>query len=228
MITNGQIVSEIINDLRLLNIDEHISRRYILSKLRNKAKTLISQKLLDRTLQREYNLYKEIRCFELEKIDTIKCDIVEFRTCNTVMKSKKPLPESVYSRLGIAIKEVTNIDGSLDITFIDPKQYRRNKNRQVKDTTTAHYYVDGDNYLYIVNSEVEIVNLWILTLKPEDIEDVEGCDHKKTCQSPWEQEFVIPDKLLQTMYKDALLTELASVYKQIPVDENPNLNSNIK
>lgn len=226
MSTNGQIVSEVINDLRLLNIDEHISRRYILSKLRNKAKTLISQKLLDRTLQREYNLYKEIRCFELEKVDTVKCDIVEFRTCNTVMKSKKALPESVYSRLGIAIKEVTNIDGSLDITFIDPKQYRRNKNRQVKDTTTAHYYVDGDNYLYVVNSEVEVVNLWILTLKPEDIEDVEGCDHKKSCTSVWNEEFIIPDKLFISTVKSSL-EELFAV-RQIPIDENPNNNSNIK
>lgn len=223
MATYGEIVSEILNDLKLLNMDEHVSRRYIISKLRSKTKNLISQKLLDRTLGSEQNLYKEVRCFELEMIDVVECDIVEFRTCNKLMKSKKPLPESVYSRLGMAIKEVTSIDGMFEFQPIDPKQYRRNQKRAVKDNNTCNFYVDGENYLYLPNSEVEVVNVRLLTLKPEDIEELEGCDRTKSCQSIWDMEFIVPDKLQQAVYKDTL-NELAGVNRRIQPDANPDNN----
>ena len=144
------------------------------------------------------------------------------------MKSIKPLPESVYSRLGIAIKEVTNVDGSVEFTPIDLGQYRRNKRRKVKDNGYLYYYVDGENYLYLPNSDVEVVNLKILTVKPEDIEGVEGCDVKRSCISIWDREFVIADKLEQATYKDALITELAGIQRRIVPDENPDMNEHSK
>lgn len=217
MATNREIVSETLNDLRLLNVDEHRSRRYILFKFREKAKNLLSQRLLDRTLDSEANLYKEIKCFEMELIDSYSCPIVEFRSCNTIMKSVKPLPESVYSRLGIGIKEVTNIDGSIEFTKIDPKQYRRDQKRKVKDSNNMKYAVDGDNYLILLNSEVEAVNLKIMTLKEEDIE---SCDNKDKCRNVWDMDFTFPDKLLINLKK--LVVEDLYPNRQIQTDINPD------
>ena len=52
----------IINTLRVNNVDQHISRRYVLSILKNITNQIISQKLLDRTIGLEMNLYSEISC----------------------------------------------------------------------------------------------------------------------------------------------------------------------
>ena len=227
---NIDIVSELINDLRLLNIDEHISRRFVLYKAKQKAKHLIAQKLLDRTLSHEYNIFSDVNCFELELIDKFKCSIVEFKSCNKLMKSKHALPEPIYSRLGSSVKEVTNIDGSIELKPINLDQYRRNKKRQIKDTVNIFYYIGTDEHLYVPienNIEIEVVNLKYITTEPEKIIEVEGCDNKDKCKSGWEYPFIIPHKLYQAVYKDCL-NELSSIFRQIQPDENPNMNANIR
>ena len=65
--TYSEAVSKITNSLKLLNKDERISRRYVLHVLKDISSNLISQKLLDRTLGREMNLYTKIECFEFKK-----------------------------------------------------------------------------------------------------------------------------------------------------------------
>ena len=64
--------------LKLLNKDERISRRYVLHVLKDISSNLISQKLLDRTLGREMNLYTKIECFEFKKEAYIAEDV---KTC---------------------------------------------------------------------------------------------------------------------------------------------------
>ena len=64
--TNREIVDKLVNALKYNNKDESISRRFILKVFRDTAKWLISQKLLDRTIHKELNLYSEISCFEFE------------------------------------------------------------------------------------------------------------------------------------------------------------------
>ena len=71
--TNGEFVSRVINGLSFLNKDEHVSRRYILSVGQNKSKFYISQKLSDKSLFRESNLFNTIECFPLKEENTVKC-----------------------------------------------------------------------------------------------------------------------------------------------------------
>jgi len=66
-----------------------MSKRFVLHILEQKMTFFLSQKLRDRTLYRESNLFSVINCYELEKIDTVSCDIIEFKTCDVVMKGKK-------------------------------------------------------------------------------------------------------------------------------------------
>ena len=59
---NKEIVSIIVNNLKFLNKDDHISRRYILNTARVESVNLISQKLLDKTIFREDNIFQTIYC----------------------------------------------------------------------------------------------------------------------------------------------------------------------
>jgi hypothetical protein len=128
--TYREAVSKCINTLKLNNKDEHVSRRYVLRLLQDTAQVLLSQRLLDRTIGQDMNLYTHIPCFEFEQIDTKKCQLIEFKMCNTLMKSKKPLPKLVFSRLGASIKDIVALDGNYRFTMIDKAQYQRNKKRK--------------------------------------------------------------------------------------------------
>ena len=95
MQTFGTIVNRVANTIKSQNKDQRVPKRYILSIFQSKLEFLIAQKLHDKSLFREDGLYTTIDCVELEHIDTFECDIVEFKSCNTVMKGVKKLPKIV-------------------------------------------------------------------------------------------------------------------------------------
>lgn len=215
-----EFVDSILNNLRLNSKDRFVSRRHVLSIAKEKMRLLISQKLMERSLYRDSGIVKDISCFEMQEIDVVKCDIVEFRTCNKVMKSRKKLPEVIYSRYGDSIRMVTNLDTSLQITRTSPTDYLRDKVRDGYKPTPKYYVRDG--YLYIVDSEVEVVNVQIITLDTKGIETA-SCEGVDPCKPVIEYEFVGTDKLTEIV-RGETLKELMGTYMQIHPDERPDNN----
>lgn len=222
--TNAEFVSRVINDLNSLSKDSRMSKRYILHIGRQKSEFYISQKLNDRSLHKEDNLYQTISCFELENIELIKCDIIEFRRCKSLMKSKQKIPKLVYSRYGNSLKEVTTVDSEVEFRHTTPSQYRRDKNRKEKSKDVMYYV--KDDYLYLIDSEIQVVDLYLLTVETEKIESTSSCSKEVNCKSLWDYKFVVPDKIKEVVIGETL--KEVSTKKQVPTDENPNLNSNEK
>ena len=225
--TNKELVSRIVNGLRLLNKDEHISRRYVLHVAKNKAKFLISQKLNDKSLFKEDNVYKTLNCLKLKKDDIIKCDVVEFRRCKSLMKSVKKLPEMVYSKYGNSIISVTTIDGETEFLPIILKQFSLLKNRPYAKYVKNNYYYVRDGYLYIPDSEVEFVDVIFIPMSEKEVDEASDCRECDKCKSSWDYEFICPDKLLEPVIQDTL-QEVTNTFRKIAIDENPNLDSNQK
>lgn len=222
MATNGEAVSEIIGILKRSNKDNKISRRLVLKLLKDSAQFLISQKFGDRTILGETTLYSYIPCFDFEKIETKRCGVIEFRNCNVLMKSVKPLPKLIFSKLGGSIREVVSLDGNYTFTFVDEVQYRRNKNRKYKIKNEVYIYLGADNHLYIPDEEIYSVDLTVLTTDPEEAKKASNCkgsDDNK-CKSIWDEDFICPDKLI-TVVKDLTLQKL-QLTVQIREDQNPN------
>jgi hypothetical protein len=217
--TYREAVSKCINTLKLNNKDEHVSRRYVLRLLQDTAQVLLSQRLLDRTIGQDMNLYTHIPCFEFEQIDTKKCQLIEFKMCNTLMKSKKPLPKLVFSRLGASIKDIVALDGNYRFTMIDKAQYQRNKKRKYSVKGETYIYLDSDLHLYIPDEEIYSVDLTVLTTRPEEVDNCSACSEGE-CKSYYNMELIIPDKLLETLFSQTL--QFLGVHKQSPEDMNPN------
>lgn len=220
---NKKLVSRISNSLNSINKDSRISKRYILEVAIGKATYLMAQKFKEKSLFREDNILSHINCFELEEVEKYKCDIVEFKSCNRVMKSVKKVPELVYSRLGGSIKEVTNIDFSLDFRPTTPFKFRRDKRREGFGEDRFWYLKDG--YLYLPETEVKRINLAIYTPNSYEAAKVSGCG-VSDCLNPWEFEFKCSSKLMDIVIQETI-KEL-SFKLQIPTDENPNMDVNIK
>lgn len=219
MPTKKEMVSKVVNVLKLQNKDDHTSRRFILSLLENTATQLISQKWMDRSILSETNLYTLIPCFEFKKVNSKDCPNIEFRMCKTLMKSKKPLPKLIFSRLGASVKEIVSLDGEYRFVFIDKGQYQRNKKRQHTVKGEVYIYLDSDMHLYIPDDEIYSVDLTILTPKPEDAEKCSECSDNN-CKSNWDYEFKCPDKLLDVVFNQTL--QVLGITRQIRQDENPN------
>lgn len=215
---NIEVVSQIIGTSKNLNKDEHVSRRRVLSIARTYAKTLISQKLLDRTLNKELNLRTPLKCVEFETEDVVRCPIIEFRRCKTLMKSKKPIPEPIFSRLGTSIMNIESVDGSTILTEIDKRKYQNNNNRRFKIEGEVYIYLGEDNHLYIPDHEIYSINLEVITMKNDEV-DCSECK-KEECKSGWEYNFICPDKLL----KDVIDLTEQKIFgsRQIVEDQQPN------
>lgn len=219
---NSEIVSRVLNTLKALTKDNRLSRRYILHVLQQKATFFLSQKLNDKSLYKESNLYDTVECFELEKADLYRCDIVEFRSCNNLMKSKKKIPKLLYSRYGSTLKEVTSIDGEFLFYPITLAQYRLNKKRDKQKSEISYFYIK-DEYLYLPDSEVERVSLYLLTQDTYDAEQCSECSDNK-CKSAWDFDFKISDKISEVVIQETINELLTN--RKIQADQNPNLVDN--
>lgn len=223
--TNGEFVSNIIGGLNSLNKDDYISRRLVLSAGRSLVSTFISQRLDQKKVWQDYGLINTLHCFELKKDDIVSCDIVEFRRCNSLMKSKKKLPKLLYGNLKMSITNVYSLDGGVNYTYKTPKQYFLDKNRKYSDIIKTDTYYVHNGYLYIPDSNVEAVDIDLITLDLYELDRLSGCSGNK-CKSVWDYEFICPDKLLGNVID--LTYQKIYNKKRIPEDENPNLDSNLK
>lgn len=223
--TKGELVSLVWHDLRALNKDEHLSRRHILNTAQSYAKDYVTKKLTDGTLFKEEKLFSTIKCFELEKDDIVKCDIVEFKRCNNLMKSKEQLPDLISSRFGPAVVSVRSVSGQ-DFSLTSPSAFSNLKYSKFPNLSRFLYYVE-DNYLYLPDSEFELVDIKILTLDTESVDELSGCSTCDECESTWDKTFVCPDRHIRDVI-NATVAELSGTWRRITPDENPDKDSNIR
>lgn len=223
--TYNELVSRIQNTLNSISKDTFIPRRYILSILKSKIAFYNSQKMLDRTVFRDINGYKWINCIKMKEESGNKCG-VELRSCEQVVKSVKKLPEMVWSKYGPSILMVTNIDGSKEYQVVSPVYYNSIKKKKHFEKFRGKYaVVYPDNYLYIPDSNVKMVNILVLTFD-EKCEDSSECDDKKKCSNYWETDIDISDKITEVVIQDTL--KEVSMRLQIPLDSNENNDPNVK
>jgi hypothetical protein len=227
-VTNGEFVSRVVNGLRALNKDDHISRRYILRIGQNKSKFYISQKLLDKSLFKEDNLFRYLNCFRLTDEDRIKCGIYEFARCESLMKSTKKIPGLVYSRYGASIISITSIDGLTRFVPTTLSNYALFRDRQNADKfkgRTKFFYIK-EGYLYLPDSEIEMVNIVYIPFEESAVDKASECSDGSSCTSVWDMQFVVPDKLSEQVITETINEVFTS--RKVVVDENPNLDTNIK
>lgn len=227
--TKRQFVSDVKNDLLALNVDQHISARFILSKAEDFVKDIISQRPLSSFL-RDFDFVTQLTCFEMERVESIKCPIAEFRTCDNIMKSVKKLPKTVLSSMGYTILSVSNmIDDVADhieyVRLDKPTDYSAAKKRRF-GKHFAYFYV-MDDYLYLLNTKNKLVNIVAVFEDDEEVKEASECEDCDTCASKLDSKFVCPEKY-RARVKEATVTSLFNFYKRNIVDENPDMDSNQK
>lgn len=225
--TNNEVVSRVINGANALTKDVHISRRYVLNTARTKAGFLIAQKFDEGDLFLDDSIYTHIDCFEMVPDNIVKCDIVEFRRCQKLMKSKKKLPKLLSGSFGTAIVSVTSLDGNTKFDRTSPSKFYTESKLPNASLFSSNKYYDKNGYLYLLNSSVEAVNVVVLTFEEDVANEVSGCTECDECKSLWDYDFKCPEKLMEAVIKDTLM-EVLGTNVRIPADSNPNNDPNQK
>jgi hypothetical protein len=229
MITNSEFVSRVVNGMKALTKDAHISARYIAHIGKVKAKLYMSQKLDEMTLFKEDSVISSVNCFKLEKIKTKDCGIVEFKLCDNIMKSCEKLPEGLFGKNGSSIISVMSIDGSKVYRYITPRKFVDIRKRKYRRKDSWFYYVQ-DEFLFLPDSNNELVDLTMIVVDKDAIETVSSCSDnykKPSCKSRLDSEFVCPDRFLDLVVS-ATIQEVGTFYRTSVADENPNLDENQK
>lgn len=225
--TNSEVVSRVVNGIKATSKDGHISRRYILNIAKTKARYLMTQKLDEGTLFREEGIISTVSCFKMKSVEVKNCDIFEFRICSNLMKSCEKIPEGLFGKNGSGILDITNIDGSVSYTYVNPRTFAINKNRKYYSKKIKYYYIK-DGFLYLPESKNEIVEIRMFATDKSQVDNVCGCNDKSSeCVSHWDLEFVCSDRLLDSVIRDTI-QEVATIYRTSQADENPNLDENQK
>jgi hypothetical protein len=224
--TYNEAVSMIQEAFNAVSKDTYIPRRFILSVLKSKADILMAQRFNDKSLFRETNLYKWVRCISLEEVDTVRCGKVELQKCSTAMVSVKCLPKLIWSRYGASILMVTNITDDKEYTLTTPDEYIEKRKRRGFEKFMGRYaIVYPDGKIAIPDSTVKKINVLLYTLD-ENADDCSECsDEKDSCKNYWDSEFNVPDKLRDIAIAQA--AQFISPRLNIRKDENPNNDSNI-
>lgn len=224
--TNREFVGQILSDFKSVSKDTYIPRRYILREARTIVTTYMAQRLDNNTLYNAYDIIQTIDCLKLKKEDVIKCGVVEFNNCNSLMKSEKELKGILTGRVGVSIFSVSSIDDGYEFRYVTPKGFKNKKrNKYIRDL--EKYYTVKNGYLYLLNSEVEAVRVELISLEESSIEDCDCNKEGKSCKTIWEDAFVCPDNIL-SLVKEGVLKSIASFRMRISKDENPDLDENTK
>ncbi len=224
--TIGAAISQVKTDNRVLNIDSHITDRYIWRKINDVALLYLKQKNDRFNLNNSNFIYTTLTCVEMELVNSIDC-CLDIPSCQ-ILRSKKPIPKIAESNLGSAIKGIFTLDSGEKIDYVsEPDIVRLSKQRYKPQGIKA--FVKND-YLYIpFRQNPKAITITAYFEDPLEVYFFNECNEAKTdyCKSYQELPWKIPSDL-----RNAILTDVTKVilgsYQQIPADENVNSNENLK
>lgn len=225
MITNGQLVSRIVNDLNALTKDVHISKRWLLSIAMTKAESYVAQRWDDGSLFEDRNLLTCVDCVEMIPVDKIDCCGEVFSLCSILMRSKYRLPGLLYSTYGPMITKVSNVDGTRYYHYSELENYRLHQQRRFASKKGKKFYVH-DGYIYIPDDYIELVNVCYFTMRRREALKISACKPADSCLPEWDYEFIYPVKLIEYIVSETVKEALTKI--QIPDDDNPDMDTNQK
>lgn len=220
---NKEIVSEIINDLRALQIDDRISERYVLSKLRYYNGLFLNRE--NDTLRLFYydNIWTTIGCVQMEEVDNSVCLGATIPKINRYMMSVSPIPEMYGYKNGPLVKEVMPIDEGVTYNPCSPNDFIKITKREFVGDLRYYWFRNG--HLIIPNGPTG-VHMSACFVEQHKALALCAC-HPVLCADPMEDEFPCPAHLMSTV-KQEVIKDLFNFYKRNILDNVSDLDNNVK
>lgn len=205
-------VRKLVNSVRL---DTRLTNQYLYNKIIDTAKLIIRRDADSRKIYNSIENFSTIECVELEQDELKNCTSLWIPNCNSVMKSKEPLPKAFLSA-NASIIQVFSIDRSIQFIQTTPSKFASIQKRQYKGN--LQYFWIHNDYLVIPNSYVSAV-----TIDGLFIDKTSFSSNK--CLGILDSESPLPDALRMDIFR-VVAGEIAGVMKRIPEDASPDMNPN--
>lgn len=215
-----QIISEVVNDLQALGVDDRIPIRFVLTKLIGFNALFLRREEILR-LYKYDNIFTPIECIRMIESDISECANVQ--KIHRYMRSEKKLPELYTCTSGNIIKEVISLDDGNIYYPSSTRDYSNIMNREFKSKKKYYWFRDG--YLIIPEGPelVSLLGCFIDTSKARSVSE----NYMYKCEEPLEEEFPCPSHLLSIVRQECV-KDLFNFYKRIVPDEIPDLDNNTK
>lgn len=207
MLTNGELISRIKNSNKFLADDDVVSDRFIYNSLKSKASVLIKREINLKKLLFSDNLYQAYECICLIPAKGAECDL----NCD-IRRTKRKLPKLEEGLYSYFIQGVFNTSNSEELFPTTIRDFINHQRLRIK--TNRKYYTIRNGYLYVLDPDIESVNMYAYFT--ESVEDEDGSQ----CISMYDKEFKIApylvDSLVQMVNQDLIN------YHKLPIEQEDN------
>jgi hypothetical protein len=216
--TNKEIISEVVNDLRALQVDDRVSERYVLSKLRYYNALFLKRENDQLRLFYDNNIWTPIDCLQMEPIDAVQCLDIRIPISTPFARSVHPIPEIYSYKNGPIIREVSPLDGAKTYLPSTPNDYLKIIKREYRDPNQRYYWFQGD-HLVVANSQQLKLTLNACFVDAAKAKLLNSCGTDQSCTAPGH---------LVGAVKQETLKDLFNFYKRNIKDEVSDLDNNTK
>ena len=206
----NQLISKVRASQKWVFDDDLISDRLIYSIAIPKASLLIKQEVNKRRLLNSDNVFTPYECLDLILVDLHDCGV---DANGKARRSRLKLPQLHEGIYNYTIQGCYNIDNSEEIYLTTIREYINLSKLRYKPSKL--YYLVKDGYLYVLNPDIENVNVYLYT--NELIED--------GCKSAYDCEFKLPTYLEDSLYQ-MVCADLVNYHKFTQDVTDDNLEEN--
>lgn len=200
------MISRIRGSNKWLMDDNLVSDRMIYAIAIPKASLLIKQEVNKRRLLNSDNIFTPYECLDLISVDLHECGV---DCTGRARRSREKLPQLHEGIHSYTIQGVYNIDNSEEIFPTSIREYINLSKLRFKPNKL--YYLVKDGYLYVLDQDVENVNIYLYS--NELIDD-------GSCTPAYDYEFKLPTYLEDNFY--ALIAGELMNYHRISQDLTDN------
>jgi hypothetical protein len=207
MITNGELIARVKSANKFVSDDDLISDRFIYNLLKGKASVLIKREVNLKKLLYSDNLYQAYECVCLIEAPGAECDLNQ-----PIRRTKKKLPQIEEGLYSYFIQGVFNTSNSEELFPTTIRDFINHGRLRIK--TPKKFYTIRNGYLYVLDPDVESVNMYAYFT--ESIEDLDG----SSCLSMYDKEFKIAPYLLDSLVQ--LVNQDLINYHKLPTEQEDN------
>lgn len=207
-------ISQIRSLSKTLNQDNlYVTDRLIFSLIKKHAAPLLYQEDGKMKIMKMDFLFTPLPFVELTEVDKVEAECTGLRTDCTIKRTRKKLPEMLTGYWTALIRDVSSLDGNIEIYPTTARNYVRKKNATDAKYDKNKYYWYLDGHLYFPDIEWDAIRLEAAF--GDDVSDY-ICDGDP-CADAQDMEVAVPEYLMATVM-NLVFQDLAAMF-QIPSDQ---------
>lgn len=192
MVTIGEVISRIRNQVKSVKQDAFMTDRFIYSLLRKHAKWLIRRQDSANKVMKMNSVFQTLDFMELEDIDRVEATCLGITSGCHIKRTKDKVPAMMEGYWGPLIRTVSSIDGSEEVVGTFPMTFEKISKQKTFKYNKKKYYWYLDGYLYFPNLEWDAVR--VEGVFEEDISRF-NCDSTDDCVYRQFQPYNVPEFL---------------------------------